>query len=107
MGGHLPPQNIFYDGFLLMWCNFKFEGICFGAIPDIMIELTACVGLPGLYLLQGPSKGPHNLTSTGLICRKSGTEEYSGGESFRNEPDRKKGEDSFRKCRKVGGWCKF
>ena len=27
-GGHLPA-NIFYDGCLLMWCNFKFEGVLF------------------------------------------------------------------------------
>jgi hypothetical protein len=38
-GGHLPA-NFCYDGFLLMWCICKF---------DIMIELTACVGLPGLH----------------------------------------------------------
>ena len=27
-GAHLPAKNI-YDGFLLMWYNFKFEGILF------------------------------------------------------------------------------
>ena len=106
-GGIFLPKIFFTMDFCLCGAILNLKAFCFGAIPDIMIELTACVGLPGLYLLQGPSKGPHNLTSTGLICRKSGTEEYSGGESFRNEPDRKKGEDSFRKCRKVGGWCKF
>jgi hypothetical protein len=36
----------------------NFKAFCFGAIPDIMIELR-------VYLHQGPSKGPHNLTSTG------------------------------------------
>jgi len=29
------------------------KSFCFGAIPDVMIELTACVGLPGL-----PPSGP-------------------------------------------------
>jgi hypothetical protein len=29
------------------------KAYCFGANPDIMIELTACVGLPGL-----PPSGP-------------------------------------------------
>jgi hypothetical protein len=28
-GGHLPVKQFFYDGFLLMWCNFKFEGVLF------------------------------------------------------------------------------
>jgi len=28
-GAHLLPKNVFYDGFLLMWCNFKFEGVLF------------------------------------------------------------------------------
>jgi hypothetical protein len=27
-GPHLPAKQI-YDGFLLMWCNFKFEGVLF------------------------------------------------------------------------------
>ena len=48
LGAHLPAKLIFYDEFLLMWCNFKFEGVC----------LTMCVGL------QGTIKGPHNFTST-------------------------------------------
>ena len=38
------PKKIFYDGFLFMWCNFKFaEHVC----------LIVCVGLPGL-----PPSGP-------------------------------------------------
>ena len=38
-GGTSSCQNKFYDGFLLMLSNFKFEGVtvCFGAIPDIMV----------------------------------------------------------------------
>ena len=28
-GGQSSCHNIFYDGFLLMWCNFKFEGVLF------------------------------------------------------------------------------
>jgi hypothetical protein len=27
--GHLSAKKHFYDGFLLMWCNFKFEGVLF------------------------------------------------------------------------------
>ena len=53
-GASSSCQEYFNDGLLLMWCNFKFEGVlfrrdsrhndrvdCFGAIPDIMIELIA------------------------------------------------------------------
>ena len=28
-GGIIFLPKIFYDGFLLMWCNFKFEGVLF------------------------------------------------------------------------------
>ena len=28
-GPHLPANIYFYDGFLLMWCNFKFERVLF------------------------------------------------------------------------------
>ena len=28
-GGHFPTIFFFYDGFLLMWCNFNFEGVLF------------------------------------------------------------------------------
>ena len=28
-GGHLPTKTIFYDGFLHMWGNFKFECVLF------------------------------------------------------------------------------
>ena len=28
-GAHLPAKFFFYDGFWLMWCIFKFEGILF------------------------------------------------------------------------------
>ena len=28
-GGSSSCQNNFYDGFLLMWCNFKFKGVLF------------------------------------------------------------------------------
>ena len=28
-GGELPANVLFYDGFFLMWCYFKFEGVLF------------------------------------------------------------------------------
>ena len=28
-GGHLPAKINLYEGFLLMWYNFKFEGVLF------------------------------------------------------------------------------
>ena len=28
-GDHLPAKFCFYDGFLLLWYNFKFEGVLF------------------------------------------------------------------------------
>ena len=28
-GAHLPREFFFYDEFLLMWCNFKFEDVLF------------------------------------------------------------------------------
>jgi hypothetical protein len=48
--------------FCLCGAIFNLKAFCFGAIPDIMIELIV---YGSVYLLQGPSKGPHNLTSTG------------------------------------------
>ena len=59
-GGHLPAKQIVYDGLRLMWRNFKFEGVLI--LSDSRHEhacLTVRVGR------TGPSKGPHNLTSTG------------------------------------------
>ena len=45
--GHLPAKKNVYGGLLLMWCNFKFEGVLrFGAIPDIMIELIVYGRVP-------------------------------------------------------------
>ena len=29
VGAHHSAKNYFFDGFLLMWCNFKFEGVLF------------------------------------------------------------------------------
>ena len=51
---HMDPlaKNVFYDGVLLMWCNFKFDGV-----PE-HVCLTACVGLPGL-----PPSGPKSGAS--------------------------------------------
>ena len=39
--------------FCLCGAILNVKAFCFGAIPDILIELTACVGLPGL-----PPSGP-------------------------------------------------
>jgi hypothetical protein len=47
-GGHLLVPNMFYDGFVLTWCNFKFEGVpkfpehvCLSACPDEDYSRTA------------------------------------------------------------------
>jgi hypothetical protein len=45
VGGHLPAKHNFYDGFLLMWCNFKFEGVLFRSDSthnDIVDSLWEC-----------------------------------------------------------------
>ena len=47
------PKIFFMMDFCLCSAILKLKEFCFGAIPDIMIELTACVGLPGL-----PPSGP-------------------------------------------------
>ena len=55
-GGHLSAKNIFAMEFLLMWCNFKFEGVLFrsdsrhndGVDSPEHVCLTACLDLPGL-----------------------------------------------------------
>ena len=72
-GGGIFLPIFCYDGFLLMWCNFKFEGVLFRSDS----RHTDRVDTLWDYLLQGPSKGPHNITSTasGLICPKSGTDD--------------------------------
>ena len=41
-------QFFFTMDFCLCGAILNLKALCFGAIPDIMIELTACVGLPGL-----------------------------------------------------------
>ena len=52
------PAILFYDGSLLMWCNFKFEDVLFRSDSrhndrvDSLWE-CACVGLPVL-----PPAGP-------------------------------------------------
>jgi len=55
-GFFLP--KIFYDGFLLMWCNFKFEGVLFRSVSRHN-DRVDCIWE------YATSKGPHNLTSTG------------------------------------------
>ena len=53
-GGHLPANFCFVTmDVCLCGTILNLKAYCFGAIPDIMIELTACVGLPGL-----PPSGP-------------------------------------------------
>ena len=39
-------QNNFFDGFLLMWCNFKFEGVPFRSEFQTVIELIAYWSVP-------------------------------------------------------------
>ena len=41
-------KNIFTMDFCLCGAIFNLKAFYFEAIPDIMIELTTCVGLPGL-----------------------------------------------------------
>ena len=69
--GIFLPIIFFTMDFCFCGAILNLKAFCFGAIPDIMIpehvRPTACVGLPDL-IPSGPntSKGPHNLTSTGL-----------------------------------------
>ena len=45
-GAHLPAKIFFYDGFWLMWCIFKFEGILFRSDSrhnDRVDSLLECV----------------------------------------------------------------
>jgi hypothetical protein len=41
-------ENFYTMDFCLCGAILNLKAFCFGAIPDIIIELTACVGLPGL-----------------------------------------------------------
>jgi hypothetical protein len=52
-GAFLPAKKNFYNAYNACGAILKLKAFCFGAIPDIMIELTACVGLPDL-----PPSGP-------------------------------------------------
>ena len=66
--GHLPANFFFMVDFCLCGAILNLKEFCFGAITDIMIELIVYGSVPQSrqsYLLQGPSEGPHNLTSTG------------------------------------------
>ena len=57
-GGPSSCKKQNYDGFLLMWCNYKFEGVLFRSDSrhndrvDSLWECV-CVGLPGI-----PPSGP-------------------------------------------------
>ena len=47
--GHLPAKKKnFTMDFCFCGAILNLKAFCLGAIPDIMIELTACVGPPGL-----------------------------------------------------------
>jgi hypothetical protein len=60
-GAHLPANFFFTVDFYLCYAILNLKAFCFGAIPDIMIELIV---YESIHLLQGPSKGPQSLTST-------------------------------------------
>jgi hypothetical protein len=46
--GNLPANFFLTMDFCLCGAILNLKAFCFGVIPDIIIELTACVGLPGL-----------------------------------------------------------
>jgi len=51
-----------------MWCNFKFEGVLLRSdsrYKDRVYSIWECAINQTVYLLQGPSKEPHSLPSTG------------------------------------------
>ena len=52
-GTNLPVKIFLTMDFGLYGAVLNLKAFCFGAIPDIMIELI-------VYLLQGQSKGPNN-----------------------------------------------
>jgi hypothetical protein len=54
---HGPAKKNIYDGFLLMWCNFKFEGVLFRSDSrhndrvDSLLECATNQMIRGLWLL--------------------------------------------------------
>ena len=56
-GGHLPAKLFIFDGFVLIWCNFKFEAVLL--LSDSRHYNGRVDSLPDLPL-QGPSRGSHN-----------------------------------------------
>ena len=50
----LPHEKRFTIDFCLCDAILNLKAFCFGAIPDVMIELTAWVGLPDI-----PPPGPN------------------------------------------------
>ena len=66
-GGIFLPKIVFYDGFLLMWCNFKFEGVLFlsdSRYNDRVDSLWECgtkqeVMTVGQWHRNQTSTGPH------------------------------------------------
>jgi hypothetical protein len=72
-GGHLPAKKQFYDGFLLMWCNFKFEGVLFrndSRHNDTVDSLWECASKQAL---RAQVRGLITYQEQGLMCPKSGT----------------------------------
>ena len=66
-GGSSCQEKITMD-FCFCGAILNLKAFCFRAIPDTMIELIVYVSVPQSrqsYLVRGPSKGPHNLSSTG------------------------------------------
>jgi hypothetical protein len=64
-GGHLPAKLFFYNEFLLLWCNFKFEGVLFRSDSrhnDRVDSLCEC-----------PTKQAVSTQVRGIICPKSDT----------------------------------
>jgi hypothetical protein len=45
-GGHLPAKKKIYDGFLLMWCNFRFDGVLFRSGSRHNDRVDSLSGLP-------------------------------------------------------------
>jgi len=64
------PNKKFYDGFLLMWCNFKFEGVLLRSDSrhnDRVDSLWECA------TFKAQARGLITYLAHGCICPKSGT----------------------------------
>ena len=73
-GPHLPAKCLFtIIGFLLMWSNFRFEGVLFGPIPDIMMKWIAYWSVPPKRTVMTVAQWLKNLIIRGLwlLAKKS------------------------------------